>query len=262
MCLPACWAASDRATDAEGSDPRRAALLGKRQQLRAVFSDRQCMLELRRQRAVRGADDPLIGHDANGCGACVDHGFDRKDHTRLDAHPRAGRAEVQHRGVRLVERPPNAMAGQLADNRESLRFGVALNGRPDVAQVLAWLRLLDAKLQAAIRHIHQSLRLRRDLPHGHGFAGVATPAAVEHADIDSDDIPLAQLFPGAGDAMADDVVDRCADRAWERRARWTAAAGWLRAVALIHRECSSAEDEFLREAVELSGGHAGLDVRP
>jgi len=98
----------------------------------------------------------------------------------------------------------------------------------DIAQPLAGLRLLDAQLQAALGDRHQPLRLGVHRADGEGLAGVADPAAIEHADVDADDVALVQLLAGAGNAVANDVVDGYADRG---REWWTQHAPALSVMA-------------------------------
>src|SRR5258708_40233922 len=103
----------------------------------------------------------------------------------------------------------------------------------NIAQPLAGLRLLDAQLQAALRDRHQPLRLGIHRADGEGLAGVADPAAIEHAYVDADDVALVQLLAGAGDAGANDLVAGNADRGRGRGAHDGAPLIGHWAVALV-----------------------------
>src|SRR5258705_11916033 len=132
----------------------------------------------------------------------------------------------------------------------------------NIAQPLAGLRPLHAKSQPALGDRHQPLRLGIHRADGEGLAGVADPAAIEHANVDADDVALLQLLAGVGDAVANDLVDGNADRG---RERWTQHAPALighGAVALVFRQGALAADEALSEVIQLGGGDPRDDVWP
>src|SRR5690606_2195461 len=85
------------------------------------------------QTAVPRDDGPSVGHCSNFPPACVDHRLNSEDHARLEQHARARLAIMEHLGI-LVEIAADPMATILSHDRESLRFGVLLNGVADVAQ--------------------------------------------------------------------------------------------------------------------------------
>ena len=74
-------------------------------------------------------------------------------------------------------------------------------------------------------------------------------AVLDHGDVDIDDVAVLELLVGRN-AVADDVVDRGADRA-----RKTAVIERRRHHALL------VDHEIVADVVELLGGNAGLDMR-
>ena len=57
--------------------------------------------------------------------------------------------------------------------------------------------------------------MRGDIAHLHHDAGIAVVFVLDHGDIDIDDIAVFQFLGVRGDAVADHIVDRGADRARE-----------------------------------------------
>src|SRR5690606_14488218 len=86
--------------------------------------------------------------------------------------------------------------------------------------------------------------------------GVAVPAVLDHGDVDVQDVAVLQHLALAGDAVADDVVDRGADGGRERDAAGTAAVTAVGRVGL-----RDVDDVFLADAIQFGGGHAALHVR-
>src|SRR3546814_6613862 len=74
------------------------------------------------------------------------------------------------------------------------------------------------------------------------------------SDLDVDDIPFLQHFR-AGNAVADDVIDRGADRLRERRTSAAAAV-----VQRCRDAVQRADDVLVADAVQLVGGNARFDV--
>ena len=73
----------------------------------------------------------------------------------------------------------------------------------------------DAAHHCFVGHVDELFRLDRDaVADEEHAAGIAVPAIEDHRHIDIDDIPIHQP-PIARDAVADDVVNRGADRFWE-----------------------------------------------
>ena len=86
-------------------------------------------------------------------------------------------------------------------------------------------------------------RLLVDLADEVGRVGVAVHAADERGDVDVDDVAVAQ-HGGVGDAVADDLVDRGAQRLGEA------------AVAERRRVGAVVDEELVPDAVQLVGGDA------
>ena len=169
------------------------------------------MLPLRRQRVVGGDDRPAVGEAADAGAAGVDHRLDGEDHPGLQLEAGAGAAVVQHLRL-LVELPADAVAAELAHDARSRgsrrSFWIVC---ADVAEVRAGPHGADAAPHRLVGDVDQPPRLdrrRADVEHA---ARVAVEAVLDHGDVDVDDVAGLQLLV-AGDAVADDVVDRRADR--------------------------------------------------
>ena len=99
--------------------------------------------------------------------------------------------------------------------------------------------------EALIGHFDQALGLAGDFADRIHAARVAVPAIDDQGDVDIDDVALAQR-PLVGNAVADDVVDRGADRV---------------PVALVEqrrRDGVVVARELVGQPVERRGGDAGL----
>src|SRR5579859_31439 len=106
--------------------------LGERENLRAVGSDADRMLELRRQRAVAGDRGPAIGEDFYVRLAEIDHRLDGEEHAGLERHALAGPADMDDVGL-VVEQASEPMAAEVAHHAHALRLDKALDGMADVA---------------------------------------------------------------------------------------------------------------------------------
>src|SRR5690348_18446919 len=82
---------------------------------------------------VGGDDRPAIGETADLRAPGVDHRLDREDHSRLQLEPGPGTAVVQDLRV-LVEAVADPVPAELADDREAVSFGEALDRGAGVAQ--------------------------------------------------------------------------------------------------------------------------------
>ncbi len=111
----------------------------------------------------------------------------------------------------LVELPADAVAAELAHDREAVGLCESLDACADVAEVRAGAHRADAPPHRLVGDVDQPLRLDRRRPDEEHAAGVAVKAVLDDGDVDVDDV--AGLEPlVAGDAVADDLVDRRADR--------------------------------------------------
>ncbi len=143
----------------------------------------------------------------------------------------------------------DAMAAVLAHHAEALGLGIALDRVADVAQRRARLDRADAAPHGFVGGIDQALghdRRRADVVHA---AGITVPAILDHGDIDVDDVAVLEDLGVTGDAVADHVVDRRADRLGE------AAVADIGRRRLLH-----VDDVVVADAVQLFGRHARLDV--
>ena len=111
----------------------------------------------------------------------------------------------------------------------------------------AGLHRFDAAHHRVVGDVDQPLRLDADLADIEHAAGVAMPAVDDGGDVDIDDVAVQQLAV-AGNAVADDMVDRGADRAREA------------AIVQRRRNRLVGDDEIVAQLVQLAGGDAGLDM--
>ncbi len=198
---------------------------------------------------VGGHDGPAVGERANRRATRVDHRLDREDHPRLQLESGAGPAVMDD--LRLfVELPADPVAAELADDREVMAFREFLDRVPDVAEVRAVPHGADTAPHRLVGDLDEPPRLdrrRADVEHP---ARVAMPAVLDHGDVDVDDVAGTKLLV-AGDSVADDVVDRRADR---RRVR---AVARRRIVERRRHDVLDVDLVVVRDPVELAGGHAG-----
>src|SRR5690606_32243169 len=106
----------------------------------------------------------------------------------------------------------DAVAAVFAHHRETLGFGVLLDGVADVAQGGARADGADAAEHGLAGHVDQAPGLDAGFADEIHPAGVTVPAVLDDGDVDVDDVAVLQDLGVAGDAVADDVVDRGADR--------------------------------------------------
>src|SRR5690606_34135990 len=170
-------------------------------------------------------------------------------HAFLQHHALPRLAVVQHLRVVVVDLA-DAVAAVLADHAEALALGVLLDGVADVAQGRARLHRADAAEHGFPGGLDQAPGHHRGLAHVVHTAGVAVPAVLDHGDIDVDDVAILEDLARTGDAVADDIVHRGADRGREA------------AVAHVGRDrVLDLDDVVVADPVQLGRGHAGLHVR-
>ncbi len=205
------------------------------------------------QAVVLGDDGPAVGQLADLAPAGVDHRLDGEDHAGRQPLERARPAVVQDLRL-LVEAPADAVAAELAHDREAVLLGVALDGVADVAEVASRPDPRDAGPHALVGHLAQPACRQRRLADVEHAAGVAVIAVLDHRDVDVHDVAVLQR-PLARHAVADLVVDRSADRLRKR-----AVAG-RRVVERRRNRALLADHVVVAEPVQLAGRHPGLHVR-
>ena len=161
--------------------------------------------------------------------------------------PGAGLAVVQH-VRRVVEDAPDAVAAEVAYHGAALALGVALDRVADIAEPRAGPDLGDAAHHGLVGDVDEPARLHARRARVEHAARVAVPAVEDHGHVDVHDVALLQPLV-AGDAVADDVIDRGAD-----------GLG-VAAIAERRRHCAAIDDVVVAEGIEGLGGDAGLDQR-
>src|SRR5690606_8298170 len=139
--------------------------------------------------------------------ALVDHRLDGEGHAFLQHHAGAGAAVVQHLRLVVVD-VAAAVAAVLADPAEAIGLGVLPDAVVDAALGGARLHRADAADPRLAGGLHQPARHHRRLADVVHAPGVAVPAVLDHGDVDVQDVAVLQHLALAGDAVADDVVDR------------------------------------------------------
>ena len=109
-----------------------------------------------------------------------------------------------------VEYLAKAVAAIVAHDGIALFFSVCLNGVANIADSVAWFYLGYAEHHGVVGYLRQALGFDRRFASPIHTAGVAMPTIDNDGDVDIDDIAVFEP-ERAGDAMADDMVDRGAD---------------------------------------------------
>lgn len=205
------------------------------------------MLPLRGQLAVLGDRGPAVAEQAGLRAALVDHRLDGEDHAflQLDAGTRTTVVEDLRL---LVEHLADAMAAVFADHREAVLFRVLLDDFADIAQVRARTHHGNALVHAFLGDLAEAVGPFRGLADQEHLAGVAVVAVLDDGDVDVEDVAFLQRLL-VGDAMADHMVDRGADR-----------LGKALVVQRGGNRLLLVDDIVVADAIQLLGGHAGLDV--
>src|SRR5690606_24634442 len=106
------------------------------------------------------------------------------------------------------ERPADAVAHEVSDHRQLTALSELLDGGTNVADARPWPDFGDAEFKCPprdLRHFDGFLGRLADIESGRGI----TVEPVENmGNIDIDDVAVAQYLPCAGDAVADDLIDR------------------------------------------------------
>mmetsp|Transcript_20980 Transcript_20980/g.80928 ORF Transcript_20980/g.80928 Transcript_20980/m.80928 type:complete len:420 (+) Transcript_20980:106-1365(+) len=261
-CLPALNCCRSWATVATsggdgcggGDEGRRRRAAGRqRHDLVAAVGDEDGVLPLGRQGTVLGDDGPAIAQLADLAPAGVDHGLDREHHAGHQFIQRAGAAVVQHLGL-LVEDAADAVAAELAHDREAGVLSKRLYGMADIAQPRAGANLGNALPHGLVSEGAEPLGGNGPLSDDEHAAGVTVPAVLDDGDVDVDDVAVLQRLV-VRDAVADLLVDRCADRLGVGDVARRAIVQW-RGDRLL-----DVDDVVVGELVELIGRDTRLDMR-
>ena len=220
---------------------------GEREDLVTVLGDADRVLELGGERAVLGHGGPAVAEQLHLPAAEIDHRLHREEHAGPKLRAGAGLAVVQH-VRRVVEDPPDAVTAEIAHHGATLALGIALDRVADVAQPRAGPHLGDAAHRGIVGDVDEPARLHARLADIEHAARVPVPAVEDHGHVDVHDVALLQPLV-AGDAVADDVIDRGAD------------GFWVAAIAERRRHRTVTHDVVVAERVEGVGGDTGLDHR-
>src|SRR4029079_568451 len=168
------------------------------------------MLELRRKRAIARYRGPAVGQHFHVRAPEIDHRLDGKEHALLeyDAFP----LPPDVHDVRLVmKEAPKAVAAEVAHHAHMLGFNEGLDRGADIAGGYARTDRGDAAHHRFVGDIDQPLGAARDPADRVHATRIPVPAVEDQGYVDIDDVTFLEwLF--VGDAVADDVVDRGADR--------------------------------------------------
>mmetsp|Transcript_17809 Transcript_17809/g.34815 ORF Transcript_17809/g.34815 Transcript_17809/m.34815 type:complete len:251 (-) Transcript_17809:213-965(-) len=187
----------------------RALSLGS-ERLHAVLRDEESMLELSCASSVLGGGCPIVTpHDVVVL-ALIDHRLDGEDVPRSH-NPIVDAVLVVQDGGVCVEHCANTVPAKIAGRSKASLFGNRLNHPPDLAVLDSRLAYCDSSLPRVIRRLYQLFALFVNLSHAEHLAAVSMVPIVENCDIDVDHIPLLQNRLFVGDAVADHLVDGCAD---------------------------------------------------
>ncbi len=213
----------------------------------AVTSTR--VLPLRRQRVVLGDDGPAIAEQLHVTPAGIDHRLDREGHARLELEPGARLAVVQYLRV-LVEDAADAVAAVLTHDRIALGLDILLDGmcpRSPSRRPGATCRM--PRHMASKPMLHSRRAWTEQSPTWNMRLVSPWKPSLMTVMSTIDDVAGPQL-PVPGNAMADDVVDRGADRL--RKSLVIQGCG----DGLLHLD-----DIVVANPVDFAGGDAGHDAR-
>ena len=219
-----------------------------REDLVARCRDADRVLELGRQGAVLCHRGPTIAQHLHLIAAGIDHRLDGEEHAL--AHDRAVlRPPVMQDRRRVMKDAADAVAAEIAHDGIAVAFGIALDRIADRADMGTRPHDGDAAHHRLVGDLDELSRLQRNaLANKEHSARVAVPAVEDHRHIDVQNVAVHQTAV-AGDAVADDMIDRSADR--------------FREAAVIERRRDRLvpDNEFVAEPVELAGRDPRADMR-
>src|SRR5207302_4520488 len=123
--------------------------------------------------------------------ARVHHRLDREHHSLAQARAASRLAVIRH--LRLFMHPlPDAVPYELADDRKAVRLDVLLHGVADIRHTVAGARALDCFVERLLGDAQQRGSLLGYLTNGEGHGAVAEIPAERRANVDRDDIAVAE----------------------------------------------------------------------
>ncbi len=152
----------------------------------------------------------------------------------------------------FVEYLADAVATEFADYAVAGFFSVLLDHIADIAQMRARFDLGNAQPHALVGDVAQAFGHDRRFADVEHAAGVAVIAVLDYGDVEIYDVAVFQYLV-ARDAVADDVIDRCADGF--RIGRIARRTIIQRSRDGILHICHV----FVAQAVQLAGGDADFD---
>ena len=233
---------------------------GDRKDLRTVLGDGDRVLELGRALPIASAHRPAVTQRLGLRAAHVEHGLDGEYHANPQLITRTGFAMMQH-VWQFMQRSADTVADIIAHHGKAVGLGIGLDRGADVAQSLPRLCLLNAQVQALFGGIKQPLGGSIDLPHGKCHAGVAHPAIVDDANIDSNNVPVAEYGAVAWNTMADHFIGRDTDGSGERHGL-APSLDRHAGIPLVNGCGPSTTDVRVNDAIKLRRGNTRHNVFP
>ena len=171
------------------------------------------MFKLRSAATVGGHRSPVVVPDDAVDSPKSEHGFDRETHAYFHLAGQSRMVIMRDLQIR-VELGAYAMANEVLHNTQTKPVGMGVNGFPDGIKRSAGAHRVDGVVHAGSGFTNEHGVDVVDVAHQEGAAGITVYAVEEDGDVDIDDVAVAQLAT-VGDAMANDLVDRGADRLGE-----------------------------------------------
>src|SRR2546422_6790909 len=169
------------------------------------------VLEMRRRASVSSDRRPII-HHANFALARVHHRLNRQNQAFVE--PQSAPRFAVVRQVGLVVHPcPDAVSHKLADHRESLRLDPGLHGCRNITQPVADAHFLNRTVKGLTRGSQERLDFRRDLAHRDGHRCIGEIAVELDAEVNRNNIALAEHALRRRNPVHHFLVDRGAQRA-------------------------------------------------
>ena len=179
----------------------------------------------------------------------INHRFNGEHHAFFQTQTCSRLAIMKYLRIFVINLA-NAVPAVFAHYRKPLRFHQLLNSMANIAKRCARPHLTNAGKQGCTRNIHQTLGFNRRLAGIIHTRGIAMPAIFDDGNIDIDDIAIFQHFCRRWNAVANNVIHRCADTG---RKAFVTHVGRNRLLSL--------NNVFMAQAVKLGGTNAWTHVR-